>query len=169
MQRRSLHPEIPSPNQKKSNLPSWPLFVDLEKAFNTVRHKLLFELLEIYGIPEDMINVIQRLYKNVMLKLNSSSSKDTILYSVGIKQGDAMAPVLFIVLMQAMTETLEEEWEAADIKSINLRYFKDTPKHRGCMYGQAWNTKGTPFKIDHILYVDNGMFVFDNKSDILNK
>jgi hypothetical protein len=48
----------------------WALFVDLEKAFDMVRHKLLFKLLEIYGIPEDLINVIQRLYKNVMLKLN---------------------------------------------------------------------------------------------------
>jgi hypothetical protein len=74
----------------------------LEKAFDTVRHELLFKLLEIYGIPEDMIKVIQRLYKKVMLKLKSGSAKDTILYSVGIKQGDAMVPVLFIVLACAL-------------------------------------------------------------------
>jgi hypothetical protein len=152
--------------RRKHNLPSWALFVDLEKAFDTVGHELLFALLRTYGIPEDVINVIQRLYKNVTLKLNSGSAKDTIPYSVGVKQGDAMVPVLFIVLMQAMAETLEEEWEAADINSIDLPYFKDSPKHRGHMHGQAWNTKGTPFKIDHILYVDDGMFVFDKKSDM---
>jgi hypothetical protein len=77
--------------RRKHTLPSWALFVDLEKAFDTLsRHELLFELLEIYGIPEDIIDVIQRLYKNVTLKLNSGSMKDVIPYSVRVKQGDAM-------------------------------------------------------------------------------
>jgi hypothetical protein len=35
------------------------------------------------------------------------------------------------------------------------------------MRGQAWDTKGTPFKINHILYVDDGMFVFETKSDLI--
>jgi hypothetical protein len=153
--------------RRKHNLPSWALFVDLEKAFDTVRHELLFDLLETYGIPEDMIDVIRRLYENVELKLSSGSAKSTIPYSVGVKQGDAMAPVLFIVLMQAMAETLEDEWEAADIQSVDLRHFKDTDKHRGRMHGQAWNTKGTAFKINHILYVDDGMFVFETKRDMI--
>jgi hypothetical protein len=75
------------------------------KGFDKVRHEILFELLEIYLIPEDIIDVIRRLYKNMELKLNSGSAKDTIPYSVvGVKQGDAMAPVLFIMLMQAMAE-----------------------------------------------------------------
>jgi hypothetical protein len=95
--------------RRAHNLPSWALFVDLVKAFDTVRHEVLFNLLETYGIPKDMINVIQSLYENVTLKLSSGSVKDTIPYSVGVKQGGAMAPVLFIVLMQAMAETLEDE------------------------------------------------------------
>jgi hypothetical protein len=101
----------------------------LEKVFDNVKHELLFELLRTYGIPEDMIDVIQRLFRNVTLKLNSGSMKDTILYSIGVKQGDAMAPVLFIVLMQAMEETLEEEWEAADINLLTyaiLRILQST-------------------------------------------
>jgi hypothetical protein len=72
--------------------------MDLEKAFDTVRHELLFELLEIHGIPEDMINVIQRLYKNATLKLNSRSTKDAIPpYSVGVKQGSTTACLFWIV------------------------------------------------------------------------
>ena len=152
--------------RRKHNLPSWTLFVDLEKAFDTVRHELLFKLLETYGIPEAMIDVIRRLYQNVTLKLSSGNAKDTIPYSVGVKQGDAMAPVLFIVLMQAMAETLKSEWEEADIQAKELRHFKDTPTHRGRMHGQDWKAKGTPFTIDHILYVDDGVFIFDSKNDM---
>jgi hypothetical protein len=130
--------------------------------------ELLFkQLLEIFGIPEDMINVIQRLYKNVTLKLNSGSAKESIPYSVGVRQGDVMAPVLFIVLMQAMAESLDDEWKAADIETVDLCHFMDTPTHRGHMHGQAWNTKGTTFNINHILYVDDGMFIFDKRSDMI--
>jgi hypothetical protein len=110
-----------------------------------------------------MINVIRRLYENVELKLNSGSAKNKIPYSVGVKQGDAMAPVLFIALMQARAETLEDEWEAADIQTVDLCHFKDTGKHQGCMPGQAWDSKGTTFKINPILYIDDGMFVFKSK------
>jgi hypothetical protein len=39
---------------------------------------------------------------------SSRCAKDTIPYSIGVKRGDVMAPVLFIVLMQAMAETLKE-------------------------------------------------------------
>jgi hypothetical protein len=145
----------------------WALFVGLEKAFDTVRHELLFKLLEIYGIPEGMIDIIRRLYENVALKLSSGSMKDTIPYSVGVKQGDTMEPVLFIVLMQAMAETLEDKWKTADIQSVDLRHFKDTPKHHGCMHGQAWKAKGTTFNLNKILYVDDGVFVFNTKGDMI--
>jgi hypothetical protein len=33
-----------------------------------------------------------------------------------------------------MAETLEEKWEAAYIKYLDLHHFKDTPKHQGCMH-----------------------------------
>jgi hypothetical protein len=153
--------------RRKHNLPSSALFVDLEKASDTVRHKLLLKLLEIFGIPDDIIKVIQRLYKKVTLKLNSGSVKDSIPYSVGVRQGDAMVPVLFIVLMEAMAETLEDEWKSADIETVDLRHFKDTPTHQGRMHGQAWSTEGTTFNINHILYVDDSMFVFDKRSGMI--
>jgi hypothetical protein len=35
------------------------------------------------------------------------------------------------------------------------------------MHGQAWDMKGTTFKINHILYVDDGMFMLETKSDMI--
>jgi hypothetical protein len=132
-----------------------------------VRHELLFDLLETYGIPKGMINNIRRLYENVSLKLSSGSVKDMIQYLVGVKQGNAMAPVLFIVLMQAMAETLEDKWKAADIQTVDLSHFKDTQKHRGRMHGQDWKAKGTTFKLNNILYVDDGVFVYNTKGNMI--
>jgi hypothetical protein len=37
------------------------------------------------------------------------------------------------------------------------------------MHGQAWGMKGTTFKINHILYVDDGMFMLETKSDMIKR
>jgi hypothetical protein len=71
-----------------------------------------------------------------VLKLNSWSKEYMIPYYVGVKQGGVMAPVLFIVLMQAMSEILEDKWEAVDIKLVDLHHFKDRPTHQGCIMGK---------------------------------
>ena len=40
--------------------------------------------------------------------------------SVGVQQGDNMAPVLFLFLMSAFAETLEIEWKNADISVCTI-------------------------------------------------
>ena len=42
----------------KHMLPTWALFVDLVKAFNTIDRELMFEILSKFGIPESVIYVI---------------------------------------------------------------------------------------------------------------
>ncbi len=40
---------------------------------------------------------------------------------VGVRQGDNMAPVLFLFLMSAFAKTLENEWKNAHIKVCTVR------------------------------------------------
>jgi hypothetical protein len=41
--------------------------------------------------------------------------------SIGVRQGDNMAPLLFLFLMSAFTETLKIEWKAAGIDVCTVR------------------------------------------------
>ena len=50
---------------KNANYDTYVLFVDLVKAFDTVNRELIFQLLPLYGVPKEMIDVIKKLYKNV--------------------------------------------------------------------------------------------------------
>jgi hypothetical protein len=43
----------------KHMLPTWALFVDLVKAFDTIDRELMFQILSKFGIPESMIYLIQ--------------------------------------------------------------------------------------------------------------
>jgi hypothetical protein len=53
--------------RRQHGLPTYALFVDLVKAFDTVQHPLLFLILEKYGIPSSLVNVIKKCTKITQL------------------------------------------------------------------------------------------------------
>jgi hypothetical protein len=54
---------------KEHQQDTYLLFIDLIKAFDTANHDLLFAILENYGAPRALIDVIQCLHDNFQLKL----------------------------------------------------------------------------------------------------
>ena len=100
---------------KKHNLPSYNGFVDLVKAYDMVNHALLFDILECYGAPPKFVNAVEHIYQDLVVVLKIERETVELPQSVGVRQGDNMAPVLFLFLMSAFAETLEIEWKAAGI------------------------------------------------------
>jgi exonuclease III len=147
------------------NLPTWALYVDLVKAFDTANHELLFKLLSKYGVPDHLVDVIRRLYHNTEIKIKVGKEERTIPYSVGVKQGDNMAPVLFLFLMQAMAEALEKEWTASEIDIPQFRHFEKV--NGGRLLGQDWKAKGKLLELYYLLYVDDGAFIFTSRRDMI--
>ena len=45
--------------RKEHNLQSWIVFADLIKAFDSIDHKILFALLEKFGIPSRPLQAIK--------------------------------------------------------------------------------------------------------------
>eukprot|EP00978_Attheya_sp_CCMP212_P009820 scaffold23398_cov58-Attheya_sp.AAC.4 len=82
--------------RKQHEVDTWVIFVNLVKAFDTVDHSLVFEFLKRYGILENLIKVIVKMYKGSTVILKSGQKMREIPYEIGVKQGDNMAPVLFI-------------------------------------------------------------------------
>jgi hypothetical protein len=82
---------------KEHQQDTYLLFIDLIKAFDTANHDLLFAILEKYGAPRALIDVIQHLHDNFQLKLVFDKKNQAIIdYTVGVKQGDNMAGLLFL-------------------------------------------------------------------------
>jgi hypothetical protein len=72
-----------------------------------------------------------------------------------------MAPVLFLFLMQGLSERLEKEW-----KENNLKHSPNSGK--GQLLGQDWKAKGETFELFYLLHVDDGAFNFTNQNDKKN-
>ena len=64
-----------------------------------------------YGAPEALVDVIRRLHEDFRLEFILDDEATCLIdYTVGVRQGDNMAPALFLFLMQAMAEGLRKEW-----------------------------------------------------------
>ena len=74
------------------------IFVDLEKAFDTVNHKILCEKLNDYGLRGDVNNLIQSYLSNrkQYVSLNGFQSEIKNL-NCGVPQGSSLAPLLFLI------------------------------------------------------------------------
>ena len=124
-----------------------------EKAFDTANHELLYALLVRYGALDSLIDIICQLHDDIKLNLKIGDEERNIPYTTGIKQGDCMAPVLFLFLMQAFAETLENKWkEDWQLQTMQYTYHEDPKK--GQLQAQTYRTKGSILKITHLLYVN---------------
>ena len=83
--------------------------------------------------------------------------------TVGVRQGDCMAPVLFLFMVTEFAKTIETEWIKADLKMINLRQHMHSPRDVGKLTGHKKNKleQGTLLSLFCVLYVDDRAFTFE--------
>ena len=98
------------------NLTTWVAFADLVKAFDTYNTALLIAILEKYGATPRLCSEIKRMYNKSIVKLIIGKVDISIEFKVGVKQGDSMAPLLFMFSMMAFSETPEDEWTALGLR-----------------------------------------------------
>jgi hypothetical protein len=138
------------------NLESYALFVDFIKAFDTVDRSALYAILLKLGVPEKIVRVVKALYSNVTMQHSCGAESSTFSYSVGVKQGDSLAPVLFLYFMQAALMTLDtSSWAAPSFKT----------KNDAVLHGRSVRTRGEDFKLPFSFYADDSAFIFLNRRD----
>ena len=71
-------------------------FVDMEKAYDRVNRRKLFEVMRSYGIHEKLIRTIERVYEDnkVKFELNEYIT-DWCKSDSGVRQGCPLSPLLF--------------------------------------------------------------------------
>jgi len=97
------------------DLASYIGFVDLVKAYDTANHALLINILCKYGVPPKFTTAVKAIYRNNTCVLKIENEITEIPQIVGVRQGDNMAPVLFLFLTMAFAKTLELVWKEWDI------------------------------------------------------
>jgi hypothetical protein len=96
---------------REHNQETWVLFVDLVKAYDTVNREMLWKILKIIGVPDNLlIMVLKKLYADVTINLNVGDNLEQFLSTSGVKQGDNLAPGLLIFVIHAVSNSLDKKW-----------------------------------------------------------
>lgn len=79
-------------NREELNL----AFVDITKAFDTIPHEAIRNVLGRHGIPSSVINIIKSMYENAFTQVSVGRMKQTERQWIrrGIKQGCPLSPLL---------------------------------------------------------------------------
>jgi hypothetical protein len=93
----------------RTGRPITTVFVDCEKAYDSIEHDPLWDILTAYGIGPRSSVIIRQLYDSeYMIRLNGTKSK-AFKATRGVKQGCLLSPMLFnICLDSALRRCLPE-------------------------------------------------------------
>ena len=76
------------------------VFVDFSKAFDSINRDAMFHILHLYGIPAPIIQAIKVMYHNSNSRVRTPDGlTDAFLTLIGVLQGDTLAPLLFIIVL----------------------------------------------------------------------
>ncbi|EYC43100.1 hypothetical protein Y032_0503g2638 [Ancylostoma ceylanicum] len=94
---------------REKNKPCHLAFLDLEKAYDRLPRTVLWEVMRERGIPECMVRTVQVMYDGSTARVRTShgmTSKFDI--TVGVHQGSALSPFLFIMTLDTVVKHLLE-------------------------------------------------------------
>jgi hypothetical protein len=152
------------------NLPSYDGFADPVKAYNTANHQLLIGNLRCYSAPPKFTTAIETIYCNNTCILKIENKVTETPQSVEVRQGDNMAPVLFLSLMIAFLETLKIVWKQQEIpvQRIMTTTSDNLTDGRICSHTPSMfrSNKLSAYKILQCLYLNDGAFLFGSQDDL---
>ena len=92
------------------NFPLHLCFVDFAKAFDSVYHWAIRQALESWGMPSSLIAAVFRVMEGHVVRVRQGTTLgDPIAVGVGVLQGDTLAPLLFIIVVDGILRKLPYE------------------------------------------------------------
>lgn len=84
--------------------------IDVSKAFDSVSHACIENVLNAKGIPSSLVTYIMATYRHGFTKLSSRTwHSDPITPTCGVKQGDPLSPIIFNMVMDNLLKILPNE------------------------------------------------------------
>ena len=132
------------------------LFIDFVKEFYRVPRETLWNFFLKFGIPPKFIRLIIALHR-IIVQLSINGAEAEIESIIGVKKGDVLGPIIFIIYMVALTNT----WKHKEDTSPCL--FRS--KQSSIITGRCHNiVRGVEeFAMTESPYADNAAFLFPSR------
>ena len=123
--------QVPTQRCQDVNVDVYACFLDYEKAFDTVLHGKLIQILRDVGFDDRDVHIISNLYWNQTAVVRvGQDMTDAVCISRGVRQECVLSPLLFNLYSECiMAEALEDLGAGVRINGViinNIRYADDT-------------------------------------------
>ena len=105
------------------------VFVDLEKAFDTVNHSILISKLKYYGLKDQSLSWFTSYLNNRSQQVNLNGHiSNPKLVTCGVPQGSILGPLLFLIYINDMHTAIKNSTVYHFADDTNLLYSHKNPK-----------------------------------------
>ena len=86
------------------------LFIDFKTAFDSIHRCILMRILLAYGIPREIVCLIQSIYADTTARvITEDGPTEAFLILAGVMQGDTLAAHLFVIVVDYIMRVALED------------------------------------------------------------
>ena len=101
------------------NIPGLMIFIDFQKAFDSVEWSFLIKCLEKFNFGPDFIRWVGVFYKDIKsCIINKGLTSNFFPLERGVRQGDPLSPYLFVIAVEILAIAIRQNPDI--IKSCNM-------------------------------------------------
>ncbi|VVC34822.1 Reverse transcriptase domain, partial [Cinara cedri] len=94
-------------NSWEYNKELYILFIDFEKAYDSIHRSTLINILKEFNFPIKLVNLIKASLENTLIKIKIANAvSETVRVSTSLTQGNALSPVLFNLVLEKIVRGL---------------------------------------------------------------
>ena len=80
--------------------PLYSVFIDFQKAFDSVDREVIWKLMHHYGFPPKFVTIIQQLYENATCQIiHDGKLTEPFTVRTGVRQGCILSPTIFLMVI----------------------------------------------------------------------
>ena len=152
-----------------SRRPLYACFVDLQKAYDTVQHHLLWDKLESIGVGPRMLAAIRSLYSSGTLSMKvAGTAGGPRIQQMGVRQGCPLSPTLFGLFFDGLHDHLHS---CASASGIQLRSGKwvSSLVYADDVVLLSWSASGLQVLLDSMNHfcVGLGLVISTTKTEVV--